>query len=115
MSTFAFKDGTAAVVSPDELQQYEYWPSAFHDCCKDHRFYEIIEETLANDFEYQYLILRDLTGKVRGIQPFFLVQQNLVEGIPGGVRRLVESIRKKFLRFLIMRVLIVGCAGGGGC
>ncbi len=48
MATFSFKDGTAAVVSPDELQQYEDWPSAFHDCCKDHRFYEIIEETLAN-------------------------------------------------------------------
>ena len=42
MTTFSFKDGTAAVVSPDELQQYEDWPSAFHDCCKDYRFYEII-------------------------------------------------------------------------
>src|SRR5438876_45657 len=86
MTTFSFEDGTAAVVSPDELRQYEDWPSAFHDCCKDHRFYEIIEETLANDFEYQYLILRDRTGKMRGIQPFFFVQQNLVEGIPGGTR-----------------------------
>src|SRR5207248_3253432 len=107
MTIFSFKDGTAAVVSPDELQQYEDWPSAFHDCCKDHRFYEIIEETLANDFEYQYLILRDLTGKMRGIQPFFFVQQNLIEGIPGGARRLVDSIRKKFPRFLTMRVLMV--------
>ncbi len=106
MATFSFKDGTAAVVSPDELQQYEDWPSAFHDCCKDHRFYEIIEETLANDFEYQYLILRDLNGKMRGIQPFFFVQQNLVEGIPGGARRLVDSIRRKFPRFLTMRVLM---------
>src|SRR5437773_12322814 len=114
MATFSFKDGTAAVVSPDELQQYEDWPSAFHDCCKDHRFYEIIEETLANDFEYQYLILRDLNGKMRGIQPFFFVQQNLVEGIPGGARRLVDSIRRRFPRFLTMRVLMVGCAAGEG-
>ena len=114
MATFSFKDGTAAVVSPDQLQQYEDWPSAFHDCCKDHRFYEIIEKTLANDFEYQYLILRDLAGRMRGIQPFFFVQQNLVEGIPGGPRRLVDSIRKKFPRFLTMRVLMVGCAAGEG-
>src|SRR5207253_5602304 len=114
MTTFSFKDGTAAVVSPHELQQYEDWPSAFRDCCKDHRFYEIIEKTLANDFEYQYLILRDLTGRMRGIQPFFFVQQNLVEGIPGGPRRLVDSIRKKFPRFLTMRVLMVGCAAGEG-
>ena len=79
VTTFSLKDGTAAVVSSDELQQYEDWPSTFHDCCKDHRFYEIIEETLANDFEYQYLILRDLSGKTRGIQPYFFVHQNLVE------------------------------------
>src|SRR5438876_10379554 len=114
MATFSFKDGTAAVVSPDELQQYEDWRHAFRDCCKDHRFYEIIEDTLANDFEYQYLILRDLDGNVRGIQPFFFVQQNLVEGIPGGVRHLVDSIRKKFPKFLTMRVLMVGCAAGEG-
>src|SRR5436305_8593043 len=108
MATFSFKDGTAAVVSPDELQQYEDWPSAFHDCCKDHRFYEIIEETLANDFEYQYLILRDFTGKVRGIQPFFFVQQNLVGGIPGCASRLVDSICIKFHRVLTMCELIGG-------
>ena len=114
MTPFSFKDGTAAVVSPNELRQYEDWPNAFHDCCKDHRFYEIIEKTLDNDFDYQYLILRDLTGKMRGIQPFFFVQQNLVEGIPGGPRRLVDSIRKKFPRFLTMRVLMVGCAAGEG-
>ena len=95
VTTFSFKDGSAAVVSRGELQQCQDWRNAFRDCCKDHRFYEIIEDTLANDFEYQYLILRDLAGNVRGIQPFFFVQQNLVEGIPGGVRQVVDSIRKK--------------------
>src|SRR5881296_3101806 len=108
MTSVSFNGGTAAVVSRNELQQYEDWRKAFHDCCKDHRFYEIVEDTLANDFEYQYLILRDLAGKVRGIQPFFFVQQNLMEGIPGGARRLVDSIRRKFPRFLTMRVLMVG-------
>ena len=112
--TFSFRDGTAAVVSRDEVRQCELWRNTFHNCCKDHRFYEIIEYTLANDFEYHYLILRDRTGTVRGIQPFFLVQQNLVEGIPGGMRRLVNAIRKKFPRFLTMRVLMVGCAAGEG-
>ena len=114
VTTFAFKDGSAAVVSRGELQQCEDWRNAFRNCCKDHRFYEIIEDTLANDFEYQYLILRDLAGNVRGIQPFFFVQQNLVEGIPGGVRHVVDSIRKKFPKFLTMRVLMVGCAAGEG-
>src|SRR5437879_12370752 len=99
MATFSFKDGTAAVVSPDELRQYEDWPSAFHDCCKDHRFYEIIEETLANDFEYQYLILRDLTGKVRGIQPFFLVQQIWWKEFPAVSAGWLDPFAKNFPAF----------------
>jgi len=34
MTTISFKDGTAAVVSPDELQQYKDWPSAFMTAAK---------------------------------------------------------------------------------
>src|SRR5437764_14521453 len=38
----------------------------------------------------------------------------MVEGIPGGARLLIDSIRRKFPRFLTMRVLMVGCAAGEG-
>jgi predicted N-acyltransferase len=112
--TFSFAEGTATMVERDELGRVEAWPSAFRMQYKDHRYYAIVAETLANDFEYEYLILRDATGQIRGIQPFILLRQNLVEGIHGGARRAVESLRKKFPRLLTMRVLMVGCAAGEG-
>jgi hypothetical protein len=51
---------------------------------------------------------------VRAIQPVFFVRQNLVEGVPGKIRSIVDRIRRIFPRFLTMRVLMVGCAAGTG-
>jgi predicted N-acyltransferase len=51
---------------------------------------------------------------VRAIQPLFFVRQNLVEGVRGKTRSIVEGIRKVFPRFLTMRVLMVGCGAGTG-
>jgi Acetyltransferase (GNAT) domain len=114
LPTFQFSGGTATIFQGHDLAQASEWRDAFRAQCKDHRYYEIIEKTLANDFQYQYLFLRDSAGVVRGVQPFFFVQQNLVEGVPGAIRRLVDSIRRQFPGFLTMRVLMVGCAAGEG-
>ena len=115
LRTTSLPDGLAAkVVTPTELQHSDAWKRAFQNKCKDHRFYEIVEKTLANDFDYRYWLLQDAQGSLRGIQPMFFVQQSLVEGVPGKVRALVELVRKKFPRFLTMRVLMVGCAAGEG-
>ena len=51
---------------------------------------------------------------MRAIQPVFFVRQNLVEGVPGKIRSVVDFIRKIFPRFLTMRVLMVGCGAGTG-
>ena len=109
-----FPDGMARVLTLAELQNGEAWPRAFQGKCKDHRYYELIERTLANEFEHRYMVLEDRSGKVRGVQPIFFVRQNLVEGVPGRVRTIVDFIRNKFPRFLTMRVLMVGCAAGDG-
>lgn len=107
-------NGTATIVTRAELQDSEEWRQAFHDQYKDHRYYELIEETLDNDFDFHYAVLEDSSGKVRAIQPLFFVRQNLVEGIPGKLRGVVDLVRRKFPRFLTMRVLMVGCAAGEG-
>jgi predicted N-acyltransferase len=112
--TISFSEGSAIIATGPELRKHESWSSAFQAQCKDHRYYEIIEETLDNDFEYQYLLLRDRAGVIRGIQPFFFVRQNLVEGIPGAFRGMVDSIRRLWPKFLTLRVLMVGCAAGEG-
>ena len=111
--TISIPGGCARAVSLAELREIPAWKEAFHGKAKDHRFYEIVEETIACGFEHHYLVLQDHTGKVRGIQPVFFVQQNLVEGVPA-LRATVEFIRRTFPRFLTMRVLMVGCAAGEG-
>jgi predicted N-acyltransferase len=69
---------------------------------------------LANDFDYRYWLLEDSEQNIRAIQPMFFARQNLIEGVPGRMRALVDLIRKKFPRFLTLRVLMVGCAAGEG-
>src|ERR1044071_1754292 len=112
--TIQFDDGVANIVQLCELQNRNVWKHALQSKCKDHRYYEIAEETLECGFEHHYLVLRDQSGNLRAIQPVFFVRQNLVEGVPGKIRSIVDGIRKVFPRFLTMRVLMVGCAAGTG-
>ena len=107
-------NGVAKIISLADLQNCDAWPRALRNKCKDHRYYEIVEETLEGGFEYHYLLLEDDSGNVRAIQPVFFVRQNLVEGVLGKIRSVVDLVRKRFPRFLTMRVLMVGCAAGTG-
>jgi predicted N-acyltransferase len=111
--TIRFPGGVARVLSLAEVRSLEAWKYAFEGKSKDHRYYEIVEETIEPKFEHHYLVLEDQAGKVRGIQPVFFVQQNLVEGIPA-LRGAMVAIRKRFPRCLTMRVLMVGNAAGAG-
>lgn len=113
-NSIPFPQGVARVVTRTELQNCDGWAHAFRNKCKDNRYYEIVEETLEGGFEYHYLQLEDDSGMVRAIQPVFFVRQNLVEGVLGKIRSVVDLIRKKFPRFLTMRVLMVGCSAGTG-
>ncbi len=112
--TIPLPQGVGKIVQRADLRDSVAWRDAFHGKCKDHRFYEIIEQTLSSDFQYQYLVLEDHAGTVRAVQPMFFVQQNIAEGVPGRMRSAIDSIRKRFPRFLTLRVLMVGCAAGEG-
>jgi len=112
--TIPIPHGLLRITSLAGLQNYDAWPRAFRNKCKDHRYYEIVEETLEGDFEHHYLLLEDDSGGSRAIQPVFFVRQNLVEGVPGKISSIVDRVRKIFPRFLTMRVLMVGCAAGTG-
>src|SRR5436309_7227402 len=109
-----FPQGVAKVVALAELQNCDAWNRALLNNCKDHRYYEIVEKTLECGFEHHYLLLEDRSGNVRAIQPVFFVRQNLVGGVPGRIRSIVDTIRKIFPRFLTMRVLMIGCSAGTG-
>jgi predicted N-acyltransferase len=109
-----FPDGLAKIVKAAALERDDAWRRSFASKTKDHRYYELIERTLANQFEHYYVVLGDRVGKLRAVQPIFFVRQNLVEGVPGKIRAIVDLIRKRFPRFLTMRVLMIGCAAGEG-
>src|SRR5881398_3785801 len=113
-NTIPIPHGFAKITSLADLQNCDAWPRAFRNKCKDHRYYEIVDETLEGNFEHHYLLLEDDFGNVRAVQPVFFVRQNLVEGMRGKTRSVVDFARKKFPRFLTMRVLMVGCAAGTG-
>ena len=111
--TIPFRDGLARVVRLDALRGSDAWRAALAGKTKDHRFYQIAEETLRNGFEHRYLVFEDTSGAVRGVQPVFFLQQNLIEGVPA-LHRPVQAIRRFFPRFLTMRTLMIGNAAGNG-
>jgi predicted N-acyltransferase len=113
-NTIPIPNGVAKITSLAELENCDAWERAFKNKCKDHRYYEIVDETLDGNFEHHYLVLEDNSGNIGGVQPVFFVRQNLIEGMRGKIRSVVDRVRKKFPRFLTMRVLMVGCAAGAG-
>ena len=112
VSIIPLMDGSARILSRSELESCDAWKNVFRGECKDHRFYEIMAQTLAGEFQYEYLVLEDSDGKVRAIQPLFFLRQNICEGVSGAMRRFIDKMQRRFPRFLTMRVLMVGCAAG---
>src|SRR5690348_11915782 len=73
-------EGSVEVCSRADLTGCTRWAGAFSAERKDSRYYELVEETLHPEFEYRYFVMRDGAGKVSGIQPFFLLDQDLFVG-----------------------------------
>jgi predicted N-acyltransferase len=113
-NTVPVPGGLARLVSGKDLGNSAPWREAFAAHCKDYRYYEILEETLNDGFEHHYVVLEDESGRVRAVQPIFFLRQNLTEGVTGRIRSALDAVRRKFPRFLTMRVLMVGCAAGEG-
>lgn len=106
--------GDVYIATHAQVQQDPAWAEAFGNRHKDHRYYSIVEETLPMGFEHRYFVMRDNQGKTRAIQPFFLLDQDLLQG-SGGIGRFVDrTIRKVFPRAFKARTLMVGCAAGEG-
>jgi peptidoglycan biosynthesis/recognition FemAB-like protein len=101
-----------SVVSRGELCGCAPWTSTFVDQRKDYRYYEILDDTLRDDFEYRYFAIVDNDGRVRAIQPFFLVDQDILEGLGAERIHWISLVRRFYPRFLKLRTLMVGCSAG---
>jgi hypothetical protein len=88
--------------------------SNFSPYAADHRYYEITQATLGDQFEHRYLILKDQEGGTRAVQPFLIVRQDLVMGMPASVRQSIDAVRKRFPGFLKLPMLMAGCSAGEG-
>ena len=101
-----------SVVSRAELTGCAPWASTFTDQRKDQRYYEILDDTLRGNFEHRYFAIVDRNDHVRAVQPFFLVDQDILEGL--GAERIdwIASVRRFYPRFLKLRALMVGCSAG---
>ena len=102
------------VKSRAEIQGSAAWMRAFAAQRKDRRYYELLEDTLRQGFDYRYFVLTGEDGEARAIQPFFLLDQDLLAGAGPRIAKVAEAIRRVWPRFLLMRTLMVGCAAGEG-
>ena len=106
--------GTVSVVTRAELGRCGHWAAAFAASRKDSRYYELIEDTLSQGFHHRYFVIRDAQGEVRAVQPFVLLDQDMLVGVDPRVRRLAAAVRRVWPRFLVLRTMMVGCAAGEG-
>lgn len=104
--------GRVSVISRHQLRNCRQWQRAFASQHKDHRYYEIVEDTLHPEFDYWYFAVRSHDGEIKAIQPFFIVDQDILAGVPPYVRRLTDPIRLLWPRFMFMKTMMVGCVAG---
>ncbi len=106
--------GTVCVAARSDLSGLPFWRGAFAHLRKDSRYYEIVEDTICPEFQYRYFAIKDAAGEVCAIQPFLILDQDLVAGAGGQLTAIVCRVRRLWPRFLVMKTLMVGCAAGEG-
>ena len=87
---------------------------AFAAHARDFRYYELLEDSLREQFSYRYFVLQHEATGDWAVQPFFFVQQDLLAGLPAAVRSLAAPIRRWWPGFLKLRMMMIGCAAGEG-
>jgi hypothetical protein len=70
--TSASKD-SIEVLSRAELAFCQRWARAFAGERKDHRYYELVEDTLRQGFEFEYFVLKNQRGDAPAVQPVFIL------------------------------------------
>jgi peptidoglycan biosynthesis/recognition FemAB-like protein len=104
---------TIRIASRNEISGSARWQEAFAHERKDHRYYELLEDTLKDGFKYGYLAIE--SGRtICAIQPYFLVDQDLLAGVTGHSRKLIDGVRRIWPCFMRARTLMLGCAAGEG-
>lgn len=110
----AFQAPNVEVLGRDELATVARWQRCLASCRKDHRYYDIVEGTIPQNFEYRYFAIHHDGGPVGAVVPFFICNLDLCGGLTGWIARLVLLVRRIWPTFLTTRALMIGCAAGEG-
>jgi hypothetical protein len=102
------------LVSVREARECETWRASLRHRAKDHRYHEIVAETLGGDFDCRCLLVEHADGEAVVAQPCFLVEQDLALTAPPAVRGLLRALRMVAPRLFRLRMLMAGCAAGEG-
>jgi hypothetical protein len=105
--------GAVKVVARNQIARIPEWADAFAADRKDRRFYEIVEDTIHHEFDYRYLLVIR-RGRVAAVQPFFVLDQDLLAGLNGHPKALAAFVRRRWPHFMRARTLMLGCAAGAG-
>jgi predicted N-acyltransferase len=103
-----------SVMKRSEIEALPLWARTFAHLRKDRRYYEIVEDTICPEFDFRYFGVRDGSGQICAIQPFFLLDQDLLAGVGQKVQAFAEAVRRVWPQFLKMKTLMVGCGAGEG-
>jgi predicted N-acyltransferase len=108
----SFHRSRVNVISRDQLRNCGRWQRAFASQHKDRRYYEIVEDTIHPEFDYWYFAIRDGDGEIQAVQPFFILDQDILAGVHPHFARLTDAIRLQWPRFMFMKTMMVGCVAG---
>jgi hypothetical protein len=90
--------GSVEVMSRGEIMGCARWASAFAGKHKDHRYYELVEDTIQPDFVFRYFAIKDEDGSVRAfhlkhsLDPLDLYVRHTSKFINPILRRLVPLL-----------------------
>jgi hypothetical protein len=94
MDAWSTYSGTVEICTRDGLSRSTRWSRAFAAERKDHRYYEIIEDTIKGEFDYGYFVIKDGAATVRAVQPFFVLDQDLLVGASPRYGASIEWLRR---------------------
>jgi Acetyltransferase (GNAT) domain len=109
-----FSGGAASAVARTELAHVPEWAGSFAGRHMDHRYYELVEDTIEPAFSYRYFVIRDRSGKCAAVQPFFVMDVDLLTAAGASWLHFASIVRRFWPRFMLVRSLMVGCSGGPG-
>jgi hypothetical protein len=111
--SMAASHATVRIATRHEVARLAWWSRAFAHERKDRRYYELLEDTLTEGFDYGYFVIA--RGEdVFAIQPYFLLDQDLLAGLDARAETIARAIRSAWPRFMRARTLMVGCSAGEG-